>query len=142
MPMDAFVKVDNLRKRFGDLAAVDGVSFEVGEGHTLALLGPSGCGKTTILRCIAGLETPEHGSIEIGGRAVFDCARASICCRRSASSASCSNPMRCGRICRLRDNVGFPLKVRGMAKAERAARVGRILEIVGLRLPATSRRRS
>ena len=56
-----FVKVRDLRKRFGDLAAVDGVSFEVGEGHTLALLGPSGCGKTTILRSIAGLETPEHG---------------------------------------------------------------------------------
>ena len=70
--MDAFVKVRDLRKRFGDLAAVDGVSFEVGEGHTLALLGPSGCGKTTILRSIAGLETPEHGSIEIGGRVVFD----------------------------------------------------------------------
>ena len=74
MPMDAFVKVDNLRKRFGDLAAVDGVSFEVGDGHTLALLGPSGCGKTTILRSIAGLETPEHGSIAIGDRNVFDSA--------------------------------------------------------------------
>ena len=132
MPMDAFVKVDNLRKRFGDLAAVDGVSFEVGDGHTLALLGPSGCGKTTILRSIAGLETPEYGSIAIGGRAVFD-------------SASCTNLLPEGRELGIvfqsyavwphmsvADNVGFPLRVRGMAKAERAARVGRILEIVGL----------
>ena len=65
---EAFVSVRNLTKRFGDLVAVDDVSLAVGEGHTLALLGPSGCGKTTILRCIAGLETPERGHISIAGR--------------------------------------------------------------------------
>ena len=60
-PSSAFVAVRDLTKRYGELTAVDDVSFAVGEGHTLALLGPSGCGKTTMLRCLAGLETPERG---------------------------------------------------------------------------------
>src|SRR5215467_13320112 len=72
--VDALITVDSLCKRFGGLAAVDGVSFELAEGQTLALLGPSGCGKTTLLRAIAGLERPQAGAIAIGGRAVFDAA--------------------------------------------------------------------
>ena len=70
--LEPFVTVRNLTKRFGALVAVDDVSLAVGEGHTLALLGPSGCGKTTILRCIAGLETPEQGHISIAGTVAFD----------------------------------------------------------------------
>ena len=132
MPMDAFVKVDNLRKRFGDLAAVDGVSFEVGDGHTLALLGPSGCGKTTILRSIAGLEAPEHGSIAIGGRAVFDSASRINLLPEERGLGIVFQSYAVWPHMSVADNVGFPLRVRGMAKAERAARVGRILEIVGL----------
>jgi iron(III) transport system ATP-binding protein len=130
--MDAFVKVRDLRKRFGDLAAVDGVSFEVGEGHTLALLGPSGCGKTTILRSIAGLETPEHGSIEIGGRAVFDGALRTNLLPEERELGIVFQSYAVWPHMSVADNVGFPLRVRGVAKAERAARVDRILEIVGL----------
>src|ERR687885_2094845 len=51
--------------------AVDGISLEVAEGELFTLLGPSGCGKTTTLRCIAGLETPDSGEIEIAGRLLF-----------------------------------------------------------------------
>jgi ABC-type Fe3+/spermidine/putrescine transport system ATPase subunit len=130
--MDAFVKVRDLRKRFGDLAAVDGVSFEVGEGHTLALLGPSGCGKTTILRSIAGLETPEHGSIEIGGRAVFDGASRTNLLPEERELGIVFQSYAVWPHMSVADNVGFPLRVRGVAKTERAARVDRILEIVGL----------
>jgi iron(III) transport system ATP-binding protein len=54
--------------------AVRGVSFEVGEGQFYTLLGPSGCGKTTTLRCVAGLERPDSGRIDIGDAAVFDAA--------------------------------------------------------------------
>src|SRR5262249_56506053 len=68
----AFVRVKELRKLFGELVAVEDVSFTVEAGHTLALLGPSGCGKTTILRCLAGLEHADAGVIEIAGEAGFD----------------------------------------------------------------------
>src|SRR6188472_4415943 len=47
--------------------AVDGISFQVEEGHFYSLLGPSGCGKTTTLRCVAGLERPDAGRIELAG---------------------------------------------------------------------------
>jgi iron(III) transport system ATP-binding protein len=66
--------VESLRKTFttdrGGVKAVQGVSFTVEDGRFYTLLGPSGCGKTTTLRCIAGLERPEAGSIRIGERVV------------------------------------------------------------------------
>ncbi|MEX0972228.1 MAG: ABC transporter ATP-binding protein [Solirubrobacterales bacterium] len=64
------LRLRGLRKRFGDVLAVDGLDLEIEAGVTCALLGPSGCGKTTTLRLIAGLEDPDAGSIEIGGETV------------------------------------------------------------------------
>ena len=61
------VEVVGAVKRFGPVAAVDGVSLAVGRGEFFALLGPSGCGKTTLLRLIAGLEVPDAGTIRLGG---------------------------------------------------------------------------
>ena len=58
----------NIRKRYGDFTAVDGVSLKVSKGQFVCLLGPSGCGKTTTLRCIAGLEEPDGGDVLIGGK--------------------------------------------------------------------------
>jgi iron(III) transport system ATP-binding protein len=70
------IRVRGLVKEFpGGVRAVDGVDFEVPKGSLVTLLGPSGCGKTTSLRCIAGLEDPTAGTIEIGDRVVFDAAR-------------------------------------------------------------------
>lgn len=68
------ISVVRLSKCFGDRAVVDDVTFSAAKGSALALLGPSGCGKTTILRCIAGLEIPDEGRIEVDGRVVFDSA--------------------------------------------------------------------
>src|SRR5262249_52168182 len=59
-------------KQFGEIAAVNRVSFSVKQGELVALLGPSGGGKTTVLRMIAGLELPTEGDIFIGGRRVND----------------------------------------------------------------------
>ncbi len=59
------------RAERGSLVACDRVSFEVPEGRFFTLLGPSGCGKTTTLRCIAGLEQPDEGEIELSGVAVY-----------------------------------------------------------------------
>lgn len=61
------LEVHELRKQFGRIVAVDGVSFHLHEGETLALLGPNGSGKSTILRCLAGLMFPTSGAITIAG---------------------------------------------------------------------------
>jgi ABC-type sugar transport system ATPase subunit len=60
------IKIDNLTKKFKDVVAVDDLSFSFPEGKVTCLLGPSGCGKTTLLRMIAGLESPTSGSIHFG----------------------------------------------------------------------------
>jgi iron(III) transport system ATP-binding protein len=64
------VVVDKITKCFGDVKAVDRVSFEVPDGGSLAILGPSGSGKTTLLRLVAGLEVPNEGAIHINGTLV------------------------------------------------------------------------
>ncbi|REJ34113.1 MAG: Fe3+/spermidine/putrescine ABC transporter ATP-binding protein, partial [Bacillota bacterium] len=58
----------DLHKRFGPVAAVDGVSLAVAEGELVAVVGPSGCGKTTLLRLVAGLGQPDTGRVLIPGR--------------------------------------------------------------------------
>ncbi|MFY9609324.1 MAG: ABC transporter ATP-binding protein [Blastocatellia bacterium] len=67
---ELFLRVADLTMRFGDRTVVDRASLEAGEGEIVALLGASGCGKTTLLRLIAGLETPEQGELWIAGEQV------------------------------------------------------------------------
>ncbi|PWK61292.1 ABC transporter ATP-binding protein [Aminobacter sp. AP02] len=74
------VRVKNLMKRFRrndgtEVTAINDLSFDVYPGESVVLLGPSGCGKTTLLRCIAGLEDPDGGEIEVNGRTVFSSER-------------------------------------------------------------------
>ena len=64
------IELVSVTKRFGDTVAVDNVSLRIPHGAYCCLLGPSGCGKTTILRMIAGHETPSQGDIRIGGESV------------------------------------------------------------------------
>jgi ABC-2 type transport system ATP-binding protein len=65
------IDVDGLEKRYGDVHAVQGVSFSVARGETFGILGPNGAGKTTTLEMIEGLTAPDAGSIEILGQAVW-----------------------------------------------------------------------
>jgi len=66
----AILKVNNLSKSFGNVKAIQEISFEATEGKVLSLLGPSGCGKTTTLRCIAGFENPDAGEISLDDRRI------------------------------------------------------------------------
>jgi branched-chain amino acid transport system ATP-binding protein len=66
--MTAVLEVANLKKRFGGVAAVDGVSFEVREGEILGIIGPNGSGKSTLFNCILGQLTPNEGEVRFDGR--------------------------------------------------------------------------
>ncbi len=68
MAGDVLVRLVGVRKGFGGTVALDGVDLEIRRGEFFSLLGPSGCGKTTLLRLLAGFETPDGGRIEIGGK--------------------------------------------------------------------------
>jgi len=65
LPPRPAIRIHDLHKTFGELAAIDGVSFEIAQGEFFMIVGPSGCGKTTLLRILAGLDTITSGTIEI-----------------------------------------------------------------------------
>ena len=83
------IVVDSVSKRFGDFVALDDVSLEVRDGSLTALLGPSGGGKSTLLRVIAGLETPDSGRVESPARTRPRSRRSGA---TSASSSSTTRP--------------------------------------------------
>jgi len=62
------ISIQDVTKRFGAVVAVDNVALDIRPNEFFALLGPSGCGKTTLLRMLAGFETPNEGTISIGGK--------------------------------------------------------------------------
>jgi spermidine/putrescine transport system ATP-binding protein len=68
--MPAAIEFDHVTKRYGAITAVDNVSFSVEKGNFFSILGPSGCGKTTLLRLVAGFETPDSGKIFLDGQDV------------------------------------------------------------------------
>ena len=74
-PRDVVLRVDGLRKRYGDLEVVRGLTFSIRRGECFGLLGPNGAGKTTTLRCCLGLIEPDGGTIEMVGQPVPEAAR-------------------------------------------------------------------
>ena len=66
------IQIRDVNKHFGSFQALNNVNLDIDSGELLALLGPSGCGKTTLLRIIAGLETPDTGSIHFSGEDTTD----------------------------------------------------------------------
>lgn len=67
MPNKAFVKVENLTKKYGNDIILENISFDIQKGNVLVVVGPSGCGKSTLLRCLNGLEDIHGGSITVDG---------------------------------------------------------------------------
>src|SRR5215831_1311382 len=118
--------VDGLTKRYSPQVTIGPISFEVHEGEFFALLGPSGCGKTTTLRCIAGFETLSKGSIRLRGQRLDDKPP-----HRRDVGLVFQNYALFPHLS-VFDNIAFGLKLRRVAKAEIAERVGRVLRLVDL----------
>lgn len=117
----------NLTKRFdGSVLAVDDVSLDIAEGEFFALLGPSGCGKTTLLRMLAGFETPTAGELLIDGQDMTDVVPNKRPVNMVFQSYAVFPHMTVAQ------NVGYGLKVTGVAKPEIDERVLQALELVQL----------
>jgi iron(III) transport system ATP-binding protein len=101
------------------MTAIDDLDLEIEEGEFLVLLGPSGCGKTTTLRCIAGLETAEVGSISFGERSVFDAERAVNVPPNKRNLGMVFQSYALWPHMTVRKNIGYPLRTRGI-KGEQA----------------------
>ncbi len=121
-----YVELRNINKRFGSFQAADNVSFSIEKGKLIGLLGPSGSGKTTILRMIAGLETPDGGDIIIDGQRVNNL---------SASSRGIGFVFQSYALFRYMtvfDNIAFGLEVQKKDKAFIRERVNELIKLVGL----------
>ncbi|HEY0582019.1 MAG TPA: ATP-binding cassette domain-containing protein, partial [Chloroflexota bacterium] len=70
MSGEAVLELKNVRRQYGAVAAVDGLSLTIMPGEVFTLLGPSGCGKSTTLRMVAGLEQPDGGEVYLDGRLI------------------------------------------------------------------------
>ncbi|MGH6932271.1 MAG: ABC transporter ATP-binding protein, partial [Dongiaceae bacterium] len=129
------IRFANVTKRFGDVVAVDRVSFEIERGRFHSFLGPSGCGKTTSLRLIAGFEQPTEGEVEIGGQSMVG-----IPAYRRPVNMVFQHYALFPHL-DVADNIGYGLKQRAPRpdKAEIGRRVDEMLELV--RLKGLHRRR-
>ena len=127
-----FLEVRGLVKKFGNLTAVDNVSFKVEQGEVVTLLGPSGCGKTTTLRMVAGFEKPNSGEIEIAGRVVVATQRRIHLAPERRDIGMVFQSYAIWPHMTVFDNVAFPLKVRNTKRSEIKERVEKTLDLVGL----------
>ena len=128
----ADLAVENLGLRLGDNEILKGVSVTVPQGKVVALLGPSGSGKTTILRAVAGLETPHTGTIRIGDNVFFDAARDIDLPAEKRGLGLVFQSYALWPHRTVFDNVAYSLKLRGVATDEIKARVDRSLAQIGL----------
>jgi iron(III) transport system ATP-binding protein len=106
--------VQGLTKRYGSNTVVDDLDLHMGEGEFVVLLGPSGCGKTTTLRCLAGLERPELGSITFRDRTVYSSQNRVDVPTHKRNVGMVFQSYALWPHLSVRKNIGYPLKVRGM----------------------------
>jgi iron(III) transport system ATP-binding protein len=125
------LKLEGLAKSFGP-AGIQNVSFEVNPGEFFTILGPSGCGKTTTLRCIAGLETPTDGTIEINGQTVYCRARNILIPTAKRDIGMVFQSYAIWPHMTVRENVAFPLTVQNLTKSDIRDRTTHALTMVGL----------
>lgn len=120
------LRIEGVAKSFGNFRAVDKLSLDIRAGEFFALLGPSGCGKTTLLRMLAGFETPDEGRILLGGNDI-----AQVLPHERPVNMMFQNYALFPHLS-VRDNIAFGLKRAGMARADIAARVAEMVALVKL----------
>jgi putrescine transport system ATP-binding protein len=120
------LRIENVVKQFGSFRAVDGPSLDIRRGEFFALLGPSGCGKTTLLRMLAGFETPDEGRILLNGHDI-----AQYLPHERPVNMMFQNYALFPHLS-VRDNIAFGLKRAGMARADIATRVAEMVALVKL----------
>ena len=120
------LRIEGVAKKFGNFRAVDRVTLDIRAGEFFALLGPSGCGKTTLLRMIAGFETPDEGRILLGGRDIAPVLPHERPVNMMFQNYALFPHLSVG------DNVAFGLKRAGMAKADIRTRVAEMVALVKL----------
>jgi len=133
MPAAVDVRLDGVRKTYGDVVAVDRVDLEIEAGEFFTLLGPSGSGKTTTLRLIAGFERPDEGRVDLSGVDVTERAPYERDVNTVFQDYALFPHMTVG------ENVAYGLRVKGIARSERRRRVEQILRVV--RLPDVGSRK-
>ncbi len=120
------VRLEDLRRRYAGVTALDGLTLTLARGELVALLGPSGCGKTTALRLLAGLEEADSGRVVIAGEDVTGLAANRRDVGMVFQAYSLFPHMTAWQ------NVAFGLQMRKVAPTERRRRAGEMLEVVGL----------
>jgi D-methionine transport system ATP-binding protein len=130
-PAETMLRLADVAKRFGAVAAIDGVSLEVKRGEILGVIGRSGAGKSTLIRCLNGLEKPDSGRIEILGQDIAPLGERELrkVRRRIGMIFQHFNLLSSKTVA---DNVALPLKIAGRSRGERRARVAELLALVGL----------
>jgi multiple sugar transport system ATP-binding protein len=122
----ASVQIRDVRKSFGDVEILHGVSVPIEDGQFVVLVGPSGCGKSTLLRMLAGLENITSGTISIGGRVVNKVHPKERDIAMVFQNYALYPHMTVAK------NMGFSLMLRGASKSEIDTRVNRAAQILGL----------
>ena len=120
------LRIEAVGKKFGGFRAVDQLSLDIRAGEFFALLGPSGCGKTTLLRMLAGFETPDEGRILLGGKDI-----AQVPPHQRPVNMMFQNYALFPHLT-VRDNIAFGLKRAGMPRGQIAARVAEMVALVKL----------
>ncbi|MFF2371899.1 ABC transporter ATP-binding protein [Agromyces sp. NPDC058110] len=120
------LRVDGVRAVYGDTVALHDVSLDIGDNEFFALLGPSGCGKTTLLRSIAGFETPAAGRIEVDGHDLLRMPAHKRPVNMMFQSYALFPHMS------IEKNIAYGLEAEGLGRAEIARRVAEVVEVVGL----------
>ena len=122
----AAVLTRDIVKKFGEVAAVDGITLAVPDGEFMVLLGPSGCGKTTFLRIICGLEKQTSGDLLIDGNLVNDIPP------RARGVAMMFQSYGLYPHFTVRHNIAFPLKTQGVPRGEIERKVGWAAQLLGI----------